>query len=317
VKINPINYKVEMAKLRESKIDPLNIISELQNLNLELCGDNLIFSLINRLGKFGMIETIIKAGNHSFIERARINYNGEVFQKFEDISYNFSPSNNYKRCTIPGEIVFYGTLPIPEIEQVRLPAVTETTEILENDSNEILEERMTVVRWQVKKDLRCVAIIGKEEFLDHNRNLVNTRDSLYMFIKNHQNPEEVKSTFKINEFLGQEFGKKVNDNENHNYKISAIFSDLVFKQGFDGIIYPAVSLGGAGLNIALRKEVIDNKYLEPILAIQIHNYSLGKNFISDNPYSGVYLEDKIKWNDTPYSGYVGRANCIRELYKNI
>ncbi len=309
----PINFNEVLTKLKASKIDPLNIIIELQKLNLEQCDIDLIFSLIKRLGKFGIIEQIVKAGQDSFIERARINYDGEVFKKFEEISYNSKSSNNFKRCTIPGKVVFYGTLPTPEIEIVRLPAVTETTEILENLTGEILEERMTVVRWQVKSDLRCVAVIGIEEFLEHNSNLVNTRKSLFEFIENHPIPKEVNTTFKINEFLGHEFGKKVKDNESYNYKISAIFSDFVFEQGFDGIIYPAVSLGGAGINIALRKEVIDNGYIVPILALQMHNYSYGESFISDNPYIGEFDEDKIKWRDTPYSGYAGRATCIREL----
>ena len=101
----------------------------------------------------------------------------------------------------------------------------------------------------------------------------------------------------------------MNKDEDFEYKISAFFSDFVFKQGFDGIIYPAVSLGGAGMNIALCKKVVDDNYIKPILALQINNYSLGKKFISDNPYVGDFNGEIIKQS----SAIIPLSNLVKSL----
>lgn len=65
----------------------------------------------------------------------------------------------------------------------------------------------------------------------------------------------------IGEFISKEFAKKDIQND-HDYKISAAISDLIFHSGnAPAIIYPSVRADYLGTNIALRGDRI-NEYLE-------------------------------------------------------
>ena len=50
--------------------------------------------------------------------------------------------------------------------------------------------------------------------------------------------------------MANEFAKE-NINEDYDYMISAVFSEMATKNRVDGIIYPSVRVGGKGFNIAI------------------------------------------------------------------
>lgn len=67
-------------------------------------------------------------------------------------------------------------------------------------------------------------------------------------LKDH--PDIVERSLKIQTYLADEFAKE-EINHDYDYMISAIFSEIAIKNGFDGIFYPSVRVAGKGFNIAI------------------------------------------------------------------
>lgn len=44
----------------------------------------------------------------------------------------------------------------------------------------------------------------------------------------------------------------------YNYLLSAIFTEIVVEQGYDGVVYPSVQASGLALNVAIKPEVVDS-----------------------------------------------------------
>ena len=65
----------------------------------------------------------------------------------------------------------------------------------------------------------------------------------------------------VADFISKEFSKIVPNGHNNEYKISALLADMMFYEvGMDAVSYPSVKLGGqAGMNVAIRPDVVDKK----------------------------------------------------------
>jgi hypothetical protein len=68
-------------------------------------------------------------------------------------------------------------------------------------------------------------------------------------IKAH-NPEVIQNSMKIQDYLAEEFSKEDTD-EDYQYLISALFTEMCVRRGYDGVFYPSVRSGGTGFNIAI------------------------------------------------------------------
>jgi hypothetical protein len=290
----------------EDLIEKISLFNLKDNIDIELK------KLLLELGRYVVVEHTLHEGN--IIERARLNNNGEVFTTVDEISYNRTPSMDYKRCTPPDKVIFYGSIPTVAIDAARATAMMETTAITADIKNEnLLEERMTISRWVVKKPLTLIAIIGTKEFLAVNSDLLKTKETLDNFITAY--PNDIENTYRINDFISSHFAKIVK--EHHEYKISALFSEIIMEQNFDGMIYPSVQSEGGGLNVALATNAIDTNMIEPVIALQVKNYARLSAFVSDNEYFGHIKNGKIFWSDVPYDGHAGRGPCLKLLEQKI
>ena len=81
--------------------------------------------------------------------------------------------------------------------------------------------------------------------------------------------EEIEKRDELLAFLASEFSNKVEKGNNYDYMISAIFTELVTKNGADGVLYPSVQSDGYGLCVALHPRVMDRLKLVKVLECKL------------------------------------------------
>ncbi len=193
----------------------------------------------------------------SAVTRAR---RGHGFRNKKDMSYRPSSlCKTYQRATVPNQTVFYGILSDDErhLENARAIGVSECSVLADEGINSIGREYISTSQWIVTKSFKVACIISANSFknVHNNRYLEYFRRS---FINEFQDNDEALF---VSDFIVEEFSKKVPSGNDNEYKISAILSDLLLnKKGVEAVAYPSVKLGGqAGLNIAIRPDVVDSK----------------------------------------------------------
>lgn len=193
----------------------------------------------------------------SYVTRAR---RGKGYRDKQDMSYKPSSlCKTYQRATLPNQTVFYGIISDDErhLENARAIGVSECSVLADNGYNSIGREYISVSQWVTTENIAVACIISANSFKDvhNNRLLENLRQD---FINKHNDDEEALF---VSDFIVDEFSKKVTRGHDNEYKISALYTDmLLYGAGFEAVAYPSVKLGGqAGLNIAIRPDVADSK----------------------------------------------------------
>ncbi|MGE5354790.1 MAG: hypothetical protein ACM3PT_00995 [Deltaproteobacteria bacterium] len=105
--------------------------------------------------------------------------------------------------------------------------------------------------------------------------------------------EFIIRSFAFTKFLAEEFSKEKIRGD-YDYLISALLSEKVTENGFDGIFYPSVRTGGQGFNIAITPEATNKMSL--IAAGECTVYKLRDHTVVGND-AGVKLngtEDYFK-----------------------
>lgn len=192
----------------------------------------------------------------SYVTRAR---RGKGYRDKNDMSYKPSSiCKTYQRATLPNQTVFYGILSDDErhLENARAIGVSECSVLADEGINSRGREFIATSQWIITKDIAVACIISANSYKDvHNNRLLETlRQS---FINKHQADEEALF---VSDFIVEEYSKRVVSGHDNEYKISALFADmLLYGAGFEAVAYPSVKLGGqAGLNIAIRPDVADS-----------------------------------------------------------
>ncbi|NVK65700.1 MAG: hypothetical protein HWE22_13995 [Flavobacteriales bacterium] len=231
------------------------IINKLKSLDLSTYPKEEIEALFNQLGMIGSIVVTYHKGKS--VIRARPNYDGEHFTEKSQLSFKPPRFNTtYQRASTPNTTMFYATS-IPdkikdgELDNARVIGVAETIPLL-RDKERSGYQKISFGRWVVEEDIDLVAIVHKESYLkesSYTRELKEAYDEFSV-----QAPKEImEKSLKFHTYLADEFSKE-EINEDYDYMISAIFSELITKRGFDGVIYPSVRAGGKGFNIAITPE---------------------------------------------------------------
>jgi hypothetical protein len=229
-----------------------DIIRKLKELDLSKYPKEEIENLIKEVGKMGFILVTFHKGKS--VMRARPNYNGERFSKKSDFSFKPQEFNNtYQRASTPNQTMFYATtvpdkLEPRELDNTRIIGVAETIPML-RDKTKSGYQKISFGRWYVKEDIDFIAIIHKDTYLKESSYTEELVSAYHEFIKGV--PKEiVDRSLEFQTFLADEFAKE-NINEDYDYMISAVFSEMATKNRVDGIIYPSVRVGGKGFNIAI------------------------------------------------------------------
>ena len=246
-------------------IDELNkVIQELRNTDLSKISFNKLWSIIENVIRVIPFMTA-KLNRGHYIDRGRINSDdNDIFFAEKDISYREDSHNIHKfgRANPPFVSMFYGAVKSTTIEYPRIINLLETSEIFRNmPENRYTDAnfKMTLGKWVIKEDFEVLDIIYNK----HNRENIpeiktaysERREELY---KKH--PNEAEQFDLVLEFFADEFSKKDIKNH-HDYKISAVYTQLALQRGLHGVSYPSVRTQFLGNNVAVTPYAID-KYCE-------------------------------------------------------
>lgn len=229
--------------------------------NLEYADFDLIKRSIADLNdKFAPIATIFKG---EYIDRVRINKNGEIFNKIDQITYitdatTLDNCTEFGRANFPKQSVFYGAIPSPQAKYPRATAYIETTKVFEDHPlPDCINEIFTLGRWKVLEDIHILEMIFSDEALkisEYARTAFNIKISE---IQNHHNKQHFIDQGKL---FSEEFARSDCRNADYNYKISSAYSNYVWNATpLKGITYPSVKTEYQGQNVALLPELVDKK----------------------------------------------------------
>lgn len=234
------------------------IIEGLKNLDLSTYPDKEIRQLLNKIGVIASMVVIYHKGKS--VMRARANENDIRFSKKQDFSFKPQEFNKtYQRASTPNQTMFYATA-IPdkiepgELDNMRLIGVAETIPML-RDKQKSGYQKISFGRWIVKEDLNLLAIIHKDSYYSESS---FTKELVEAFNEASKKvPKElIEKSLAIQTYLADEFSK-AEINGDYDYMISAIFSEIITKAGYDGIFYPSVRVAGKGFNIAITPEATE------------------------------------------------------------
>lgn len=232
--------------------------------NLEYADYNMICKSIADLRDKFVPTALLKKG--WYIDRVRVNKNGEIFSNIEQVSYIHDKNtlDNYVafgRANQPKQAVFYGAIESPAIQQPRVVAYFETSELLkELHKHDNAEEIFTVSRWRILEDIEIIEMIFSDEALKVNE---YNKLSLQNQLKNYGHLQLAEHYEKQGIFFSNEFARNdIEKGESYKYKISASFANYIWNNThLKGITYPSVQSKYLGQNVALLPDIVD-KYLK-------------------------------------------------------
>lgn len=204
-----------------------------------------------------MLVRMTISGN-LLIERLRL---GVGFTNRKEVTYKEGkPEDLPNRATIPGRSIFYGTIAhqIEKPENRRYVALCESSALLKEGKNASGKEPYTLSIWGIKRKLCAGVIVNDKVFENRDNQLLNNAKDYY-----HANRSFIEEPLKMDlykDFVVEQFSNPVADDQRYKYIIPATIADMMmYSSGLDGIVYPSVKADGeAGLNIALKKECVDD-----------------------------------------------------------
>lgn len=230
-----------------------NLIDSLKNLDLSTYPDKEIRTLLGEIGRFSTLELYFHRGRE--VMRVRVNENEEIrYRKKSDLSYKPQQFNiTYQRASTPNRTMFYASCLSEnpndnEIQTMRIPCILESIPEM-RDNNSSFFKKISLGIWKVIDDLKLFPIILNESYYKETFFL---KDLVDYYKRSNVLFDQILSekSEKIQLFLANEFAKE-NIKNNYDYMISAIFTELMTENKYDGIFYPSVRTGGKGFNIAI------------------------------------------------------------------
>ena len=191
------------------------------------------------------------------ITRAR---RGRGYRSINDMKYKpASLCTEYQRASLPYNTVFYGILSDDErhLENSRAIGVSECSLLSNRGKKSIGREYIANSQWMITEDIDVVCIVSASSYnnVHNNKLLENIKQD---FLKHFSENDEALF---VSDYIEKEFSKRVLDGHSNEYKVSAILTDLLLNtHKFEAVAYPSVKIGGqAGLNLAIRPDVVDTK----------------------------------------------------------
>ncbi len=255
-----------------------NLINELKKLILTNNSEENIRNLLNEIGKLASIKVEFNRGK--LVMRGRPNYNNERFTKKDELSFKPQKCNkSYQRASTPYKTMFYATS-IPdkiekgELDNMKFIGIAETIPML-RDKEESGFQKISFGTWIVKERLHLLSIIHKDTYQKKSNFTRELVEAFKNFVQNV--PKELaEKSLKIQTYLADEFSKENITNE-FDYMISAIFTEIAVRKGFDGVIYPSVRVDGKGFNVAINPDSMSK--LDLILAEECSVYKLKEHIV--------------------------------------
>jgi hypothetical protein len=202
----------------------------------------------------------------TFVVRCSINKPGEVFKNVNRCSYppdEIKDRIGIQRANYKGQQVFYCSMPTDTIyATATLTCVLETAKEHIEDLN-VSRTYCTVSRWTNCRPLELWVLPFSEECCARNGDIRTIRSNMQSLIsKSFKDSQEFTVAL---EFISDAFSTR--SNKQAYYRITSAFYNFIqyyerLTGGFrDGIMYPSANTDKAGLNLALKKELIDERIL--------------------------------------------------------
>ncbi len=253
----------------------MEIIDQIKKLHLTEYPIAQLDSLLTKTDKLCIMLTDLHKGKR--IERAVNNSKEEP--KFRNISrISFKPAefnHNYLRASTPKNTMFYGTafseddkITENKMKYERIIGSAEVSTLMR--SSEILEgwSGITFGSWILEDTISLATIIDPTKEYDHPYlNKLKKRYTEFL----EEVPKDIKeNTLKWLKFLTTEFSKKVANGNNHDYLISAKYTEIFVNTGkYDGVIYPSVQASGYGLCVAIHPKAVSRMRLNYVLQCKL------------------------------------------------
>lgn len=286
---------MDVPKLKKLK----RHVDDLRRADFKKLSFNEVYQYIEKTISF-IPFTVARIHANHHIERARININGEIFNKEESISYikDSSIIQSYGRANKPNQSMFYGAV---ESDLVPLPRIVNCAEIQEvlrtKNKNDITTDfTVTVGKWRIIKDIDVIEMVFKSDLI-HTVPDIERAYKQQMSYFEKTIPHGVKQMEYLLSFVSDEFAKS-DIKSDRDYWISSAYTNMGLKiNGIKGIMYPSVRTDFFGTNVALTPEAVDNNLrLENVEMFQV--FIKGKKVFLDTIMEttdlGV-LNSDFKW----------------------
>lgn len=258
-----------------------NLIRKLRQLNLSNYPIEAINKIMKEFDRFGVVVITLHAGKT--IIRARSNESNETFKSVSDLSYRQADCNTkFRRASTPNTTMFYGCV-VPgnigkeEFDTSRATAITEVSKLFRQES-ENGEEKITFSRWIVSKEISLIAIVYHKDFINSSLHTNELYSAYQSFLQN--NPKDIINSNKVTEYFASEFAKKETHHD-YDYLISALFTELITKEGYAGVYYPSVRSEGKGFNVAIHPDFVENNMI-PVVVGECMLYKKAKQYLLDD-----------------------------------
>jgi hypothetical protein len=284
-----IDCTKEDVKAFKKEIDRLKIVSQ---VGLDYFDSELIYKDLLRI--FTLSSFLVCEGKFNEIKRITIN-KSILFEnkRITDISHlKYPPAKfvkNYGRANLKSQSVLYGTFDIMTVL---------------NEMKPDIGDLICISTWKLKKEKTLIYVpIFKRWELENGSVNLNMRlfESDYKKLSKNY-PENVFQLIDLtNEFVADEFEKKVDRAYSDNYLFSAFFTNEILYnfwrdegEPIDAILYPSVASKRSFNNIAIKPEVFDNLY-------ELHNVK--ESIVVSRPtvkYKGYVLDGLSESNSIDF-----------------
>ena len=220
---------------------------------------SLLYKCFYSIGRPVVIPVCISKGKS--IIRVRINDNDKFFDDIYELSYPPCGKSKLMRASLPGHPMFYGALysgiPNPNHPYPRIITLYETSELLSAPEFSGCQ-MVTYSKWTLKKDIYVFALPISNNYMEYTYEAINIQ-KCWIDIKTNIAPTDAI----ISNFFGDLIAK---DGTNSIYTVTANLINYILndkKMNYQGVVYPTRPLNGAGLNIAITPQTVDdNCFLE-------------------------------------------------------
>lgn len=247
---------------------------------------------------------LAKLQANSNIDRVRKNIGDTPFTNVDELSYikNQYVIDNilteFGRANMPHQVLFYGAIETTNLQQQRITAIAETSELFQDKNGVNLDgELYTVSRWINNAELSLAEVVFSKEAIAINPDIKKNFEKQTEFAKKVGFDDlEFYTDFLV--FISDQFARP--KQTHHDYKISTAYTNLVLtSQHVQGIAFPSVQTRYEGVNVAFEPAIIDKYFAVEVLAMQRLYKNKMKMYLANhkNCLNPKECHDNIIWTD--------------------